>query len=759
MKIGLSDEEVFKRIQNGEVNTNPDYTIKSNSKIISSNIFTLFNIINVILAIMVFITGQYRNALFIIVIIINTTIGIIQELRAKKTLDKLRLLSQPHAYTYRNDELIKLNGNDLVINDICKLKLGDQILSDGVIKDGKVTVNESLLTGESEHIEKRVNDQLYAGSFITSGSCLMEITRVGKDNYINKILKNAKREKRQPSRLKDALDFIIKSVSLIIVPIGILIFLKQYYISGIPLDESILQTVASLVGMIPEGLILLTSVSLTLGALKLSRENTLVQEMYSLETLARCNVLCLDKTGTITNGNLKVVDVLPYSNDDISNIIANMMRQIGDDNPTANALKAYFKYYSDMPASKIETFSSSNKKSAMECNGIRYEIGAYQFLDVKPQNNIEKTIQDQAELGNRVLALSKNKMVIALIIIQDEIRKNAKETLAYFSKQNVELKVISGDDPITVSNILKKVDFKNSDLLVDCSKANDEDLKQLVLDHYVFGRVNPDQKRLMIETLKSHGNTVGMVGDGVNDVMALKEADFSVAMFDGAESAKNIANVILMDNDFSHMHKIVDEGRRVINNIQRTSTLFLSKTVLSILLSLLTIFFFKEYPFSPIQLTLISALCIGFPSFVLSLEPDRSIVKGNFLANVLSRAIPSALAILASIVIIELAKNNELINPLFFQSIIVFVTFIILIYVLYDISKPLNILRLSLIIIAIFGMFIAYIVKKDFFYLLELDFKHTLIIIALSLLSIVLYIIFKRLNISSKLSEKIDKLY
>lgn len=757
---GLSDTEVSLRKQNGQVNINPDVTVRNSKQIITSNIFTLFNAINIILAILVFITGHFRNALFMLVIIFNTAIGIAQELRAKKTLDKLRMLSQPHANVLRNNKLSKISGEELVLNDICKLKLGDQILSDGRVIEGHVGVNESLLTGEADTIEKKAGDELFAGSYITSGTCYMEVTKVGQDNYIYHILKNVKREKKQPSRLKDALDFIIKSVSVIIIPLGIILFYKQYFISQISLNETILQTVASLVGMIPEGLVLLTSVSLTLGALKLSNENTLVQELYSLETLARCDVLCLDKTGTITSGRLKVIDTIKYSDDDIDNIIANMMDKAKDENQTAMALKNYYHLSKDIIATKIESFSSATKKTVMESNDIRYELGAYEFLDAFKDTRVESDIKANAEKANRVLALSKNHKIIALVIIQDEIRNNAAKTLAYFEKQKVELKIISGDDAFTVANILKKVNFAKADRYVDCSNLSDEELKEKLLCNNIFGRVNPDQKCMMIEYLKENGHTVGMVGDGVNDVMALKEADFSIAMYEGADSAKNVANVVLLDNDFSHMHKIVNEGRRVINNIQRTATLFLSKTVLSIGLSILTIFLFKEYPFSPIQLTLLSTLCIGFPSFILSFEPNYEIVKGNFLANVLSRAIPSALGIIISIVVVELCSHIfPLISLNDSQTIIVFITFFTLVYVLYDISKPLNYLRTSLIIIAIIGIFTSYFIARDFFYLSNLNFEIILVIFILSTISIIFYRFFQKKDIASKIANRIDEWY
>lgn len=757
MNQGLSLKEVEERIKLRQVNETSNDTIKSTKQIIFSNLFNFFNGLNVLLAILVFITGSYRNGLFMIVVILNTVIGIIQELRAKKALDRLRLLTKPHTDVIRDGKKTKIDANQIVLNDICVLKLGDQILSDGKIIEGSITVNEAMLTGESENIEKSLEDKLFAGSFVTSGTCLMEVTSVGEDNYINHILKNAKRNKKQPSKLKDALDFIIKTVTVFIVPIGVLTFLKQYFISHITVNDAILQTVAALVGMIPEGLILLTSVALTIGALNLSKEKTLVQELYSLETLARCNVLCLDKTGTLTTGNLKVVETIKYSNDDIDNIIANIAHQINDENPTAIALKDYYHIQEELKATKLIPFSSSNKKSVMEIDDIKYAIGAHSFLNVPISENVQKDIDINTSKGNRVLALSKNQNIIALVIIEDEIRPNAKDTLAYFKNQGVDLKIISGDDPKTVSSLLKRLNFENSDKYLDCSSIEDEKLARIVSDYNVFGRVSPDQKRLMIESLKNDDYVVGMVGDGVNDVMALKEADFSVAMFSGAESAKNIANVILLDNDFSHMTKIVNEGRRVINNIQRSSSLFLTKTSLSFILSILTILFFDEYPFLPIQLTLLSSLCIGIPSFFLALENNFEIIKGNFLANVFSKALPAGISLAFITIILHLLKDYKFISNI--QTISVLVTAATMTYILYDIAKPLNLLRMSLLLVAVMGMAVAYFIFPNVFYLEFLNIQEIVIATALAFITIALFKLIIHFNPARSLFEKLDKLY
>lgn len=758
LQNGLTQEEVKARIAEGKVNRTDDETSKSVKDIFLTNIFNLFNFINCLLAVIVFITGHYRNMLFIFVVIFNTAMGIIQELKAKRKLDRLRLLNEPHADVIRNQKGMIISGDDIVLDDLMVLSIGRQILADAIILEGSIEVNESLLTGEADNITKKIGDNLFAGSFVTSGHCLAKVNHVGADNYIHKIIKNAKKEKRQPSRLRDALNFIIKCITFIIFPLGLIIFLKQYYISGIPLNDALLQTTASTLGMIPEGLVLLTTIALTVGAVNLAKNSTLIQELYSLETLARVNVLCLDKTGTITSGKMKVIDLVEYQPFD-HNVLANILTATGDQNATAQALRSYFKVEKPLSIDKTFPFSSQRKYSGGLYNSDLYQIGAYNYLDIRHDPMIEQDIDDKSRQGYRILTIARNDQPVALVIIEDELRTNAKETIAYFKKQGVDLKVISGDDPKTVANICQKAGVDHSDRYVDCQKIADEELKELILTHTVFGRVSPDQKMLMIETLKQSGHTTGMVGDGVNDVMALKSADFSISMFSASDSAKNIANVVLLDDDFAHMPAIVNEGRRVINNIQRTATLFLTKTVLSIFLTVITIFILKEYPYAPVQLTMLSSLCIGLPAFVLSLEPKYEVVEGNFLANVLAKAIPSALAIIGAIMLAELLVILGLLPYEKLSTVITLISGAVMIYNIYSIARPLTITRGMLIVIAVSGIAVSFLFFKDLFYFLDLDLTELLITFTLMALEIVFVKWLMKLNLSVYFAGRIDKYY
>ena len=741
---GLTAQEVSKRIQEGKLNKSRTNVEKSNKEIIISNTFTLFNGLNLCLAILVLYTGQLRNALFMLVVIFNTAIGIYQEIKAKKTLDKLAILSKPHAQVLRDGDIQTINGEDLVLDDIVVLKLGDQILSDGVVVDGQISVNEAILTGEARDIIKQTGDNLFAGSFITSGKALMKVEKVGKDNYIEHIIINAKKLKYQKSPLRDSLNMIIKFVMWLIIPLAGLLFFKQYLFYQQNLNDSILQVVASLIGMIPEGLVLLVSIALSVGVIKLAKENTLVHELYSLETLAHCNTLCLDKTGTLTSGRLKVVELIEVKNNDSANLIANIVHQINDNNPTANALKDYFKITKDIKAIKLEAFSSKTKKSALITADTTYELGALEYLEASISSTLQDIYSNKLSQGYRILALSRNKEVIALILITDEIRENAKATLDYFYKQGVDIRFISGDNPLTIKSTLNKINLFEDCEILDCSHLSDDELIKNVDNTSIFGRVSPDQKCLIIKELKK-SRTVGMVGDGVNDVLALKTADFSAAMNDGAESAKAVANVVLLDNDFAHMPRIVDEGRRAINNIEKTASLFLSKTALSIFLSILSIFTFATYPFKPIQLTLISSLCIGIPSFCLTFEPNYNVVKGHFLSNVLAKAIPAGLAISITLFVAQFVCLK-------FETVATIITALVLLNVLITIVKPTNILHSALLLVAIAGLTVAILFLPHFFYLESLSINDFISTIILGLLATVIFKFSKDSNMTKNFS-------
>ena len=756
--VGLSQSQVEERIKNKQINKTHNNHIRDTKTIIISNVFTLFNGLNCILAILVIITGRYRNMLFMGTIIINTIIGIIQELRAKKELDNLRILIQEKSIVIRDKKEIEINSDEIVLDDILLLKMGNQIPADCLIIEGSVGVNESLLTGEQDTLIKNKDDQLLSGSFITSGKVYAKVNRIGDDSYAGKILNNIKVEKRQASKLRDALNFILKTVFTFIMPLGILLFLKQYYLGHQDINDSIIGTVAAMVGMMPEGLVLLTSVALTIGSLILARKKTLVKEIYSLETLARCDVLCLDKTGTISTGNMKLIKTISYDQD-AENIIANMINIIDDDNQTARVLKNNFQINNKIDYISYEAFNSQNKYSSLTTKDYIYYLGAHDNMILDKDINKEKEIKEYEDEGYRVLTFARNKEIIALIIIEDEIRENAKDIIDYLTKQDVNIKIISGDNINTIYNLLKKNGFDISNQIIDCTNINEEELKDAALNKKIFGRAKPSDKKIIIDSLKNNNHTIGMIGDGVNDVLALKAADFSIAMADGADSAKNIANVVLIDNDFSHIPEIINEGRRVINNIKRTATLFLSKTIISFLTSLLTLFILKDYPFEPIQLTLISTLCIGIPSFVLSLEPSYERVRSAFLEDVFKKVLPTGIAYLIIISLISILNYFNILNNEYNQSLYILILAIVLIYTIYKISIPLSLIRIILIIFSSITTILFYLFANEIFYLKMIDLNMTIICISLGLIAIIIIHLLEKTKLLDIVVKKIDNLY
>ncbi len=653
-RYGLSLEEV----KNSTPNHVEETYSKSYKKIVQTNIFTMFNAINLFLAFLVFMTGSYRNMLFMGVVISNALIGIVQEIRSKKKLDALALLNQPKAKVLREGNIWQIMTEEIVVNDIVILESGDQICVDGKIVEGMAEVNESLLTGESDAISKQVEDMVFSGSYVEAGHAKMQAIKVGEDTYAHSILKHAKREKKYPSQLRDSINAIIKFSTVILIPAGLLLFGKAYFISRTSLDASILSMVAAVVGMIPEGLVILTSVALAIGAFRLASQKVLVQELYCIETLARVDTLCLDKTGTITQGKMKVTGIeslSSYTTQEIQKILSSMFGALQDENATAMAIREYCDV-EVVPVKQIIPFSSARKASAVIFEEEGFIIGAYPFIVKEQDPVIMKKIEQYSLQGIRVLTLCKaigsienelqgNHEPLALILIQDVLREHIHQILSYFYKQDVDIKIISGDDSHTVQAIAKQAGVKGKALDMRASV----NLEKNIEEYSIFGRVTPEQKRDMIRTLKQKGHTVAMTGDGVNDVMALKEADCSIAMGSGSDATKNIASIVLLENQFASLPSILNQGRCVINNIQRTASLFLVKTLLSFGCSILTLFLLRSYPFLPIQLTLISALATGLPSFVLTLEPNHERVKGNFLQTVFLRAIPGAGCLLLAV--------------------------------------------------------------------------------------------------------------
>ena len=772
---GLTDEQVNARIAEGKVNADENPNTRTYKQIVRENTLTFFNFLNLVLLVLVLLVGSYKNAFFVCIIIINTLIGIAQEIRAKKTIDKLAILTARKSVVIREGQKWTVPTEELVLDDVVCLKTGDQVPADARILEGSLEVNESLLTGESDNLPKNEGDELFSGSFVTSGEACCQIIHVGKDNYAAQITSEAKEFKRHNSELKNSLNAILKVISIIIVPLGALLFYKQYYIVGDTFRDSVVSMVAGVLGMIPEGLVLLTSVALTLGALVLANKKTLVQELYCIETLARVDTLCLDKTGTITEGTMCVERVEPYVStgrvetaatesesaesteaeeqvqtdsafmEEIDVIMGNMMYVLKDQNATIDALRERFPAKQDMTLEHVIPFSSDRKYSGavFEEKGT-YLMGAAQFLF--PENNEELTekCQAYAEEGLRVLVLAHSSQnaegtelpeglePLALMLLTDVIREEAPDTLAFFDSQEVDLKVISGDDPVTVAAIARRAGLKNADSYVDATTlTTEEELQDAVAQYSVFGRVTPQQKKAMVQALQSQGHTVAMTGDGVNDVLALKEADCSIAMAQGSDAAKNIANVVLLDSNFASMPHIVNQGRRVVNNIRTAASMFLIKTMFSVMLSLLTIFFGNAYPFEPIQMSLISACAVGIPTFLLAQENNYEKIDHTFLRHVFINAFPAAITITFCVFAVMLVCQNVYHSMAMLNTACVLVTGWNYMAALKTVYAPLNTYRKVIIYGMQFIFFAAAVIFQKLLSLGSLDFGMIILVFIL----------------------------
>lgn len=665
---GLTQAEVEARIADGQVNAIQDSSNRSVKDIVMGNTLTFFNFINIVLLALVLSVRSYKNMLFIFIIIANTLIGIFQEIKAKITLDKLKILTVSHVDVIRDGVKKSITVSELVKDDVILLKSGGQIPADGVILDGEVDVNESLLTGESDSIHKTCGSKVLSGSFVTSGKAMCLLTEVGHDCYMEKLSSEAKQFKRYKTELQRNLDTILKFISIIIVPLGIILFAKQYWISGSTYEQAALDTVAAVLGMIPEGLVLLTSVALALGAVRLARRSTLVRELFCIETLARVDTLCLDKTGTITEGHLCVQGEESVKEDvDLEQLMGRMVSALGDENETFQALRQHYKRNQSTNTKLVLPFSSERKFSGVVFEGEgTYLMGAYQFIFPQADPAVLEKIAEYASQGLRVLTVahSPNEMtdytlaedfeIVGFVFMTDVVRKNAPDILGYFEEQGVDLKVISGDDPVTVAAIAARAGLKDADKYIDATTIHtDEEMEDAILKYSVFGRVTPKQKQQMVRLLKQNDRTVAMTGDGVNDVLALKDADVSIAMASGSEAAKNTANLVLLNSDFASLPHIVNEGRRVINNIKAAASMFLIKTGFSVLTALLTIIVGQNYPFQPIQLSVINGCAVAIPTMLLQLEPSFQKVNKHFFREVLRMSMPAAITITAMITIIN----------------------------------------------------------------------------------------------------------
>lgn len=652
--IGLAKEEVEERIKENKVNYDTSLPTKSIKTIVRENIFTLFNLINILLGVAVFCVGSYKNLLFLIVIFCNTAISIIQEINSKRAVDKLSILAQAKVNCIRDGEKQEIGINSIVLDDLLMLETGNQIVADSIILEGEVEVNESFITGESDVIYKRKGDTLLSGSFVVSGKCKAEVIHIGDENYTSKISSGAKYVKKVNSEIMKSLNGIIKIVSIAIVPIGILLFFNQLGLTENSFKNAVVNTVAAIIGMIPEGLVLLTSTVLAVSVIRLSKRKVLVQELYCIETLARVDTLCLDKTGTITEGTMEVNDIIEItkSKEELEEILSEISSASDDNNSTIEAIRAKYKNKQKWKVINKIPFSSQKKWSGV-CFKDKgsYIIGAPEFVLREKYDEYKERIEKYSN-DYRVIIVANSEgdfiekelpdklEVLGFVLISDVIRKEASKTLEYFKEQGVNIKIISGDNPITVSKIAKRAGVENSEKYINMQEIKTkEQLEKAAKEYTIFGRVTPVQKKELVQALKKEGHTVAMTGDGVNDVLALKEADCSIAMASGSDATRNVAELVLLDSNFASMPEIVLEGRRTINNIERSATLFLVKTIYASILAIIFLFVNMPYPFMPIQLTLISTVTIGIPSFVLALEPNKERIKGKFLRNVISRAL------------------------------------------------------------------------------------------------------------------------
>ncbi len=752
---GLTAQQAEERVKQGLHNGDSGIKSKTEGQIIRENVFTFFNLLNFALAAAVILVGSPRNALFLGVIISNIVIGSFQGIRAKHTIDKLSLISSPKAHVLRDGRKKTIQVEDVVLDDILLLSAGNQICSDAVVAAGECEVNESLITGESDPILKQPGDHLLSGSFLVSGNCSAQVEHVGRENYANRITGDAKAVKKRTSEIMDSIDFIVKIIGFAIIPIGALLFWKQFFVLGSSFKESVVSTAAAVVGMIPEGLVLLISLAFAVSVIKLSAKKTLVQDMYCIETLARVDTLCLDKTGTITEGTMQVDGFVPFegfSEEDMAEPLTALVNNLTDENPTFMALKERFPGQSPWRASDMVPFSSARKWSGAFFPGRgTYVMGAGEFILKEDFEAIKEQVEGYSQNGQRVLLLAHAEepfdgkelpeivIPMGLVLISDKIRREAPRTLRYFADQGVDLKVISGDNAVTVSNIARKAGLEHADSYVDATTLEtEEDIRQAVRTYSVFGRVTPQQKLAFVKALKADGHTVAMTGDGVNDVLALKEADCSIAMASGSDAARTVSNLVLLDSNFASMPLVVQEGRRSINNLQRSSSLFLVKTIFSALIGVLFIFLNYSYPFQPIQQTLISSLTIGVPSFILALEPNKERLRGKFIFNVLRMCVPASLTMTVNILALCALSGPLGLTAGEMSTLAVVATSLTGFIMLFKVCTPFNGLRGALfggLLAAFLG---AVLFFRDFFSLTELTLPMLIALMPILLLAIVL---------------------
>lgn len=745
---GLTDEEVRQRVEEGLTNRADISTDKTTKEIVISNVFTYFNLIFLVITILLIIVGSFRNLTFLPIIIGNTVIGIVQEIRAKKTLEKMSLLNAPHADVIRNGSVKQISTDELVKDDVILLTAGKQICADAVVISGNIQVNESLLTGEADEVEKTEGSTLMSGSFVVSGECYARLEKVGNESYISKLSLEAKSMGgKEQSEMIRSINLIVKWVGIVIIPIGLILFWQSHFVNGESITKSVTSTVAAIIGMIPEGLYLLTTVALALSTMKLARKKVLLHDMKSIETLARVDVLCVDKTGTITEPDMKLKEIFLCKNsgadgtqtaltlDELKSLILDYANASVDNNATMLALKAYAADALTNNTSALhrtavsqQAFSSSLKYGSVTFSDGTYLLGAPEFIMHEDFARIEEEIIPYADKGDRVLLFARydgenvengidgSVTPLGFVALANPIRENAVKTFEYFKSQGVAIKVISGDNPRTVSRIAIQAGIESAESFVDAATLDTEDkIADAVNKYTVFGRVTPKQKKQLVKALQAKGHTVAMTGDGVNDILAMKDADCSVAMASGSEAAAQAAQVVLLDSDFAHMPDVVYEGRRVVNNIQRSASLFLVKNIFSLLLSLFSVILMVTYPLEPAQVSLISMFTIGVPGFLLALEPNNDRINGHFITNVMLKALPGGLTDVIAVGALVVCGEVFCISDASIGTIATLVLSVVGFMILFKISEPLNGMKYAVIIGNIAGLvFSGFFLKKLF---------------------------------------------
>ena len=752
-RIGLNAEQVRIREENGWMNeevASPGLTTK---EIVHKNVFTYFNLIFLILAILLCLVGSFRNLTFLPVIIANTLIGIIQEIRSKKVLDNLNMLNAPRAEVIRGGVALNIEASQLVVDDIVIFRAGNQICADAIVQDGEIQVNESLLTGESDEITKKRGDRLMSGSFVISGNCHARLDKVGADSYISQLTLEAKAmQSGEQSEMIRSLDRLVKFVGIALIPIGIVLFVQSYFYNHDTFRQSIISMVAAVIGMIPEGLYLLASVALAVSAMRLASKKVLLHDMKSIETLARVNVLCVDKTGTITEDSMCVSDVVKakaYDEEkmpDLKEMIGDFVKGMASDNSTMRAMKEYFQEHSDKTVDKVIPFSSTVKYSGAILGDTSYVLGAPEFVLREDYTKYQGRIEQFTSKGYRVLVfgsyegkpdgkpLTETVTPLGYILLLNKVRKEAPATFRYFAEQGVDVKVISGDNPLTVSETARQAGIEGAENYVDAGTLKtEEDIALAVSKYTVFGRVVPEQKRQFVQALKAQGKTVAMTGDGVNDVLALKDADCSVAMASGSDAAVQASQVVLLESDFSKMPEVVLEGRRVVNNIQRSASLFLVKNIFSFLLAIFSAIFMITYPLEPSQISLISMYTIGIPAFFLALQPNRDMIKGHFLTNVSLKALPAGLTDVLAVGALVVFGQTFGVASKDISTAATMLLAIVGFMILYRICQPMNGLRAIVWIGCVIGLLGCSIFLPDLFAITGMSRKCIMLFVVFSI--------------------------